>query len=75
VAEELGIPVEQRAMAVEELPLADELFFTGTTGEVTPCVEVDGRRVGGGGVGPVTQRLSDGFLARVEETRAAGVAR
>ena len=75
LAEELGIPVEQRAVAVEELPLADELFFTGTTGEVKPCVEVDGRQVGGGRVGPVTRRLSDAFLARVEETRAAGTAR
>ena len=71
LAEELGIPVEQRAIAVEELSVADELFFTGTTGEVRPCVEVDGRRVGGGGVGPVTRRLSDAFLARVEETKAA----
>ena len=74
IADELGIPVEQRAIAVEELSLADELFFTGTTGEVKPCVEVDGRQVGSGRVGPVTQRLSDAFLARVEETRVAGTA-
>ncbi len=72
LAGELGIPVAQRAVAVEELSSADELFFTGTTGEVKPCVEVDGRRVGTGSVGPVTRRLSDAFLARVEETRAAG---
>lgn len=75
LAEELGIPVEQRAIAVEELSSADELFFTGTTGEVKPCVEVDGRRVGSGTVGPVTRRLSDAFLARVEGARAAAAVR
>jgi D-alanine transaminase len=66
-----GIPVRERAVAVEELSLADELFFTGTTAEVRPCVEVDGVRVGDGRVGPVTRALSDAFLALVERTRGA----
>ena len=65
VAEEEGIPVVERPIAVEELAHADELFFTGTTGEVRPCVRVDGRPVGDGTVGPVTRALSDAFLARV----------
>jgi branched-subunit amino acid aminotransferase/4-amino-4-deoxychorismate lyase len=56
---------------VEELAVADELFFTGTTGEVRPCIEVDGRAVGDGAVGPVTQRLSDAFLSRIEATKEA----
>jgi len=65
VAEELGLPLEQRPIRVEELPGADELFFTGTTGEVRPCVEVDGVKIGEGRTGPVTRALSEGFLARV----------
>lgn len=69
VAAEVGVPVEERPIAVEELMRADELFFTGTTGEVRPCVEVDGRPVGRGVVGPVTRRLSDGFLHRVERAK------
>ena len=70
-----GFPVEERGIPVEELRRADELFFTGTTGEVRPCVEVDGVAVGSGEVGDVTRALSDAFLARVRETReaAAGV--
>lgn len=73
LAREQGIPVEERPIAVEELPGADELFFTGTTGEVRPCVRVDGRPVGDGRVGPVTRALSDAFLARVAQvTEAAG---
>ncbi|MGD2046816.1 MAG: D-amino acid aminotransferase [Gemmatimonadota bacterium] len=74
VADELGLPVEQRAIQVEELPHADELFFTGTTGEVRPCVEVDGVKIGEGRTGPVTRRLSDGFLARVARTKEAAAA-
>ena len=75
VARDQGIPVEERPIQVEELARADELFFTGTTGEVRSCVKVDGRAVGKGGVGPVTRALSEGFMKRVErvkqEARAA----
>ena len=52
--------------ALEELARADEAFFTGTTTEVKPCVEIDGRPVGKGVPGPVTTRLSEAFLARVD---------
>lgn len=74
IAEELGIRVEERPIAVEELTRADELFFTGTTGEVRPCVEVDGRPVGHGVVGRVTRQLSDGFLDRVEQVKRSAPA-
>jgi D-alanine transaminase len=74
LATEAGIPVEERAIPVEELAAADELFFSGTTGEVRPCVQVDGRPVGSGDVGPVTSRLSEAFLARVEASKAAAAA-
>jgi D-alanine transaminase len=69
IAREQGVRVQERAIAVEELAAADELFFTGTTGEVRPCVLVDGRPVGDGRVGPVTRMLSDAFLARVERAK------
>jgi len=70
LAAEEGIEVEERAIVVEELVEAEELFFTGTTGEVRPCVEVDGHVVGDGAVGSVTRRLSDAFLRRVEHTKS-----
>jgi D-alanine transaminase len=74
LAREAGIPVEERPIAVEELATAQELFFTGTTGEVRPCVEVDGRPVGQRRVGDVTRALSDAFLARVASVvESAGV--
>lgn len=74
IARELGLPVEERAIQVGDLPGADELFFTGTTGEVRPCVEVDGVKVGAGRTGPVTRALSDGFLDRVARAKEAAAA-
>jgi len=76
LARQIGVPVAERPIMVEELEAADELFFTGTTGEVRPCVRVDGRPVGDGRVGPVTRRLSDallGHLDRLKEAAAANV--
>lgn len=69
VAREHGIAVEERPIMVEDLSGADELFFTGTTAEVRPCVEVDGRSVGDGTVGPVTRSLSAAFRKRLAESR------
>lgn len=71
LADELGLPVELRPIPIEDLWAADELFFTGTTTEVKPCVQVDGRAVGDGTVGPVTRALYDAFLAKVEHFAAA----
>ena len=70
-AREAGMKVEERPIQVEDLGFADELFFTGTTGEVRPIREVDGMKVGKGGVGDVTKKLSDLFLERVEKVKAS----
>jgi D-alanine transaminase len=66
VAETLGIEVELRAVTVEEMFQADEAFHTGTLTEVKPCVEVDGKAIGDGKVGPVTRVLFDAFLAATD---------
>ncbi|MCY4571407.1 MAG: aminotransferase class IV [Gemmatimonadetes bacterium] len=68
----MGIPVEERTIPLPELYLADEVFFSGTTTEVRPVVEIDGRRVGDGTVGPVVRRLYEGFLGVVQGGQAAG---
>jgi D-alanine transaminase len=69
LARAAGIPVEERAIQLEEIGVADELFFTGATGEVRPCVQVDGKAVGDGLVGPITHELSKAFLELVERTK------
>ncbi len=70
LAHELGIPLELRAIHEEELAHADELFFTGTTTEVRPCVQVNGRAIGDGKVGPISRALFDAFLEKVERFAA-----
>ncbi len=70
LAQRLGIPVQERPVPLGEFFRADEVFHSGTLSEVKPCVEVDGRPVGTGKVGPVTTALFDAFLA--ETQKAAG---
>ncbi len=70
----MGLAVEERAVPLAELRRADEAFFTGTTTEVRPAVEIDGRPVGDGRVGPVARKLYERFLARTEEEVAASAA-
>lgn len=74
LARKNGIPVEERPILVEELPHAEELFFTGTTNEVHPTVKVDGRPVGDGKVGPVTRALAAAFDNEVKRLKQASVA-
>ena len=52
------IPCEERNLSLSEMYTADEVFTTGTMGELTPVVEIDGRCIGDGRPGPVTRRLS-----------------
>ena len=48
-----------------------KLFFTGTAAEVTPIVEVDRRRIGGGVPGPITRVLQEKFFTCVRGTEPA----
>ena len=57
--------MKERSFTVNELYAASEIFFTGTTTEVRPTVEIDGRTVGDGTTGPVTQLLSEAYTKRV----------
>lgn len=58
---EHGIPCDERDLSLTEVHRADEVFCTGTMGEIAPVVMVDGRRIGSGTVGPVSRRLMDWF--------------
>ncbi len=52
-----GIPVFERNYSVFDAYAADEAFLTGTFGAQTPVAEIDGKPIGDGGAGPVTQRI------------------
>ncbi len=53
------IPATERNLSLTELYTADEVFTTGTMGELTPVLEADGRIIGDGRVGPLTRRLQE----------------
>ncbi len=69
LAEEIGLKVVEKRITRDEVYIADEAFFTGTAAEVTPIREVDGRIVGGGGRGPVTERLQGLYFDQVHGRR------
>jgi D-alanine transaminase len=62
---ELGIPTREAPIPVQELMSAAEMMILGTTTEIKPVVQVDGRQVAGGYPGPVTRRLQSAFRAFV----------
>ncbi len=61
------LPVAERFASAEELLQMDEVFMTSTTSFVMPIVEIDGRRVGDGEPGPVTMRLQELYLERLDQ--------
>jgi branched-chain amino acid aminotransferase len=58
---DLDIPTEEREIDRTELYVAEEIFFCGTGAEIQPVVEVDGYRVGPGGIGPITRRIEAAY--------------
>ena len=59
-----AIPLEERNLTLDEFYAADELFCTGTMGELAGVIKLDGRTIGHGQVGPMTRRLSALFTER-----------
>jgi branched-chain amino acid aminotransferase len=55
---EHGVPHEVTDLSLTEAYRADEAFCTGTMGELAAVTTIDGRTIGSGTVGPVTQRLT-----------------
>jgi branched-chain amino acid aminotransferase len=65
IARGAGYTVFERSMARHDIYTADECFLTGTAAEVIPVVELDGRPIGDGKPGPVTNELRRLFHAVV----------
>jgi len=58
LAPDNGVPVTVRDVSLVEMYTADEVFCTGTMGELAAVTTIDGRTIGSGQVGPVTGKLS-----------------
>lgn len=59
------IPVFEKNFSLVETYGADEAFLTGTFGAQTPVATIDGRQIGTGAIGPMTQRIRDLYLSLI----------
>jgi branched-chain amino acid aminotransferase len=62
IARKMGYTVAEQNFSRSDLLLADEVFFTGTAAEVTPISEIDGRKIGNGVRGPITEKIQTKFF-------------
>lgn len=69
LAEELGYRIQEKRITRDEVYVADEAFFTGTAAEVVPIRELDGRAIGSGSRGPVTEQLQTMYFDTVRGNR------
>jgi branched-chain amino acid aminotransferase len=53
-----AIACQESDLTLANVYCAAEAFCTGTMGEIAPVIEVDGRKIGSGQPGPITNRLS-----------------
>lgn len=67
LAASAGLQTAERNVSLSEVYTAAEVFTTGTMGELAPVLEVDGRVIGAGSVGPVTRRLQELHRAHTRE--------
>jgi len=68
-AEELGLEVVERRITRDEVYVADEAFFTGTAAEVVPIRMLDGREIGNGSRGPITEKMQSMYFDAVRGNR------
>ncbi len=69
LARELGYEIREKRITRDEVYVADEAFFTGTAAEVTPIRELDGRMIGEGKRGPITEKLQTMYFDQVHGRR------
>ena len=62
-----GIPVFERNFSLVDTYGAEEAFLTGTFGAQTPVGVIDGRQIGTGQIGPMTERIRALYAALIAE--------
>ncbi len=65
LARELGLHMEEKNISLTELYAADEVFCTGTMGELTPIYEIDGRKIENNSSEKILPKLIESFELRV----------
>src|SRR5258708_735774 len=65
IARDLDVQTEVRKLSLADVQSADEMFFSGTSIEITPISQLDDRVIGDGTPGPTTRRLQKTFYDAV----------
>ncbi|EQD79518.1 Aminotransferase, class IV, partial [mine drainage metagenome] len=66
IAHDLGYPIVEKLISVNELLTADEVFFTGTYAEIAPVKEISHFLIGTEAPGPVTKQILNTFRRVVQ---------
>ena len=66
LAAEAGLSCREAKLTPFDLYNGDEVFFASTSGGIVPVIEVDGRPIGDGQPGPITQQMWQAYLALLE---------
>jgi branched-chain amino acid aminotransferase len=61
------IPLKETDLTLDDVYCAEEMFCTGTMGELAGVIKVDTGTIGDGKVGPMTKRLSELYAQRTAE--------
>lgn len=61
----LSIPIKEKNLSLTEFYNADEVFATGTMGELTPVVEMDGRKIENRSGKPILKMIREQFHAQI----------
>jgi branched-chain amino acid aminotransferase len=71
LAKSLKLPIEEKNLTRYDAWVADECFITGTAAEVIAIIEMDGRAIGNGQPGKITQKITAAFhkLVKKDGTR------
>ncbi len=62
ISKDLDLEVFEKDISVEDVKVADEAFFTGTAAEVTPVIQVDQSKIGGGTTGKITRKVQKEYF-------------
>ena len=57
--------LRKKQFTLEEAFEMDDIFYTSTTSEVMPITKIDGRIIGNGKPGPITQSLQEAFNRQI----------
>ena len=61
IAKDLDIEVIEREISRSELGMSQEIFLTGTAAEITPITVMDGKKIGNGRLGIITQKMMEEY--------------